>query len=133
LFCFGLVRFFWFFAYKTETEPADFFKILIVFFFGYLFSGFLGLIGFSVFLLTPSKEEINWWEFFNILQKLGDDNFFHLRLGWTFLLKHVYFCVSKMLSKNLNFFFFTSNYYFFSSWIFFLFSYVTFFHTVKRK
>jgi hypothetical protein len=64
LFCFGSVRFFWFFAYKTETEPADFFKILIGFFFrfgffGYLFSGFLGLIGFSVFLLTPSKEEIN--------------------------------------------------------------------------
>jgi hypothetical protein len=84
-------------------------------------------------LLTPSKEEINWWEFFNILQKLGDDNFFHLRLGWTSLLKHVYFYVSKMLSKNLNFFFFTSNYYFFSSWIFFLFSYVTFFHMVKRK
>jgi hypothetical protein len=63
-FCFSSVRFFRFFAYKTETEPADFFKILIGFFFqfgffGYCFSGFLGLIGFSVFLLTPSKEEIN--------------------------------------------------------------------------
>jgi hypothetical protein len=37
LFCFGLVRFFWFFAYKTETEPADFFKILIGFFFSVRF------------------------------------------------------------------------------------------------
>ena len=39
---FGSVRFFWFFAYKTETEPAGFFKNLI------------GLIGFffgSVFLV----------------------------------------------------------------------------------
>jgi hypothetical protein len=25
----GLVRFFWFQAYKTETEPVGFFKILI--------------------------------------------------------------------------------------------------------
>jgi hypothetical protein len=32
-FCFGSVRFFQFFAYKTETEPAGFFKILIGYFF----------------------------------------------------------------------------------------------------
>jgi hypothetical protein len=42
---------------KTETEPVVFFKILIGFFSrfgfsGYFFSSFLGLIGFSVFLLT---------------------------------------------------------------------------------
>jgi hypothetical protein len=56
---FGSVRFF---GYKTETEPAGFFKNLIGLigfffrfgFFGYFFSGFLGLIGFPVFLLTPS-------------------------------------------------------------------------------
>jgi hypothetical protein len=55
------VRFFWFKAYKIETEPVSFFKILIgsigffsrFGFFGYFFSGFLGLIGFLVFLLTP--------------------------------------------------------------------------------
>jgi hypothetical protein len=38
---FGSVRFFWFFAYKTETEPAGFFKNLIgliSFFFGSVFS-----------------------------------------------------------------------------------------------
>jgi hypothetical protein len=38
---FGSVRFFWFFAYKTETEPAGFFKNLIGligFFFGSVFS-----------------------------------------------------------------------------------------------
>jgi hypothetical protein len=39
---FGSVRFFWFFAYKTE--PAGFFKNLIGFFFGSVFSVF-----FSVF------------------------------------------------------------------------------------
>jgi hypothetical protein len=31
------VRFFWFFAYKTEIEPVDVFKILIGFFFGSVF------------------------------------------------------------------------------------------------
>jgi hypothetical protein len=32
------VRFFWFQAYKTETEPVGFFKILIGFFHGSVFS-----------------------------------------------------------------------------------------------
>ena len=61
-FGFGSVRFFRIFGYKTETEPAGFFKNLIGLigfffrfgFFGYFFSGFLGLIGFPVFLLTPN-------------------------------------------------------------------------------
>jgi hypothetical protein len=49
---------FWFQAYKTSTEPVRFFKILIGligFFHGSVifFSGFLDLIGFLVFLLTP--------------------------------------------------------------------------------
>jgi hypothetical protein len=35
---FGSVRFFRFFVYKTETEPAGFFKNLIGFFFGSVFS-----------------------------------------------------------------------------------------------
>ena len=57
-FRFSSVWFFWFFAYKTEIEPAGFFKNLIGFFFrfgffGYFFSDFLGLISFPVFLLTP--------------------------------------------------------------------------------
>jgi hypothetical protein len=43
---------------QNRTEPVGFFKILIGFFsqfgfFGYFFSSFLGLIGFSVFLNTP--------------------------------------------------------------------------------
>jgi len=54
----GLARFFLFQAYKTETEPVGFLKILIGFFHGLVFSvffsGFFGLIGFSVFLLTPN-------------------------------------------------------------------------------
>jgi len=58
---FGSVRFFRFFAYKTETKPAVFFKNLIGLigfffrfgFFIYFFSGFLGLIGFPIFLLIP--------------------------------------------------------------------------------
>jgi hypothetical protein len=54
------VLFFRFQAYKTETEPVSFLKILICFFsrfgfFSYFFSGFLGLIGFSDFLLTSSR------------------------------------------------------------------------------
>ena len=61
-FRFGSVWFFRFFAYKTETEPAGFFKNLIgligfffrLGFFGYFFYGFIGLIGFAVILLTPS-------------------------------------------------------------------------------
>jgi len=58
---FGLVRVVWFKHYKTgnRTEQDIFLNILIGFyfrfgFFGYFFSGFLGLIGFSVFLLTPN-------------------------------------------------------------------------------
>jgi hypothetical protein len=47
----GLARFFvgsvWFFVYKTETEPAGFFKNLIGFFFGSVFSVIFFLI-FSV-------------------------------------------------------------------------------------
>jgi hypothetical protein len=42
-FRFGSVRFFWFFVYKTETEPAGFFKKLIGligFFFRFGFFGF---------------------------------------------------------------------------------------------
>jgi hypothetical protein len=42
------VRFFQFQAYKTETEPVSFFKILIGFFFY-----FLRLIGFLVFFYSP--------------------------------------------------------------------------------
>jgi len=50
----GSIRFFRFQNYKTE--PVGFLKILICFFsrfgfFSYLFSGFFGLISFSVFLL----------------------------------------------------------------------------------
>jgi len=60
---FGLVRFFQFFAYKTE--PAGFFKNLIgliIFFFRFFFFGFLGLIGFPVFLLTPTAGLfVNIW------------------------------------------------------------------------
>ena len=59
LFRFGLI--FQFQAYKTKTESAGFFKILIGLicffsrfsFFGYFFSSFLGLIIFFIFLLTP--------------------------------------------------------------------------------
>jgi hypothetical protein len=40
LFGFGLVRFFRFQAYKTETEPVGFFKILIGFFFTVRFFSF---------------------------------------------------------------------------------------------
>jgi hypothetical protein len=53
---FGSVRFFWFFAYKTETEPIGFFKNvigLIGFFFGSVFFfRFSRFNHFPVFLLT---------------------------------------------------------------------------------
>ena len=55
---FGSVRFFRFQDYKTETELVGFFKILIgliSFFSRFSFFGFLRLISFSVFLLTPNK------------------------------------------------------------------------------
>jgi len=61
----GLARFFQFQAYKTETEPAGFFKILIglIIFFhssvlSVIFFCFLGLIGFSVFLFTPKYDTL---------------------------------------------------------------------------
>jgi hypothetical protein len=59
---FSSVWFFWFQAYKTETEPpVGFFKILIGlirFFsrFGF-FRFFSGFLGFSVFLLTPTTNQ----------------------------------------------------------------------------
>jgi hypothetical protein len=57
-FCLGSVRFFRFQAYKIETEPkpVSFFKILIDFFHGTVFSVifFLIFLVFSVFLLTFS-------------------------------------------------------------------------------
>jgi hypothetical protein len=53
---------------RTESEIfCDFLISLIGFFswfdfFGYIFSGFLGLIGFSVFLLTPtSRDHFSLW------------------------------------------------------------------------
>jgi hypothetical protein len=55
---------------RNLTEPVGFFKILIGFFlrfgfFGYFFSGFLGLIGFSVFLNTPNYGTVynKFWYF----------------------------------------------------------------------
>jgi hypothetical protein len=43
--------------------------------------------------------------FFYIIIKLGDNNFFfNFRLGWIFLLKHIWFCFSKMLWKIFEFF-----------------------------
>ena len=63
---FGSVRVVRFKHYKTgnRTEPDIFLNILIGLigfyfrfgFFGYFFSDFLGLIGFSVFLLTPNRH-----------------------------------------------------------------------------
>ena len=66
---FGSVRFF---GYKTETEPAGFFKKLIGFFlfgfFSYFFFNFLSLISFLVFLLNPNSHIFkilhameSWW------------------------------------------------------------------------
>jgi hypothetical protein len=57
----GSIRFFWFYAYKTETEPVGFFKILInliEFFlrFGFFSYFFSCLIGFSVVLLIPNSS-----------------------------------------------------------------------------
>jgi hypothetical protein len=64
-FCLGSVRFFRFQTYKTKTEPVGFFKILISlisFFFTVRFFQllFFGLIGFSVFLLTPSSKPLKF-------------------------------------------------------------------------
>jgi len=39
---------------------------------------------------------------------MGDDNVFHLRLGWIYLLKHIFFLVSKILLKKFEFFNFFS-------------------------
>jgi hypothetical protein len=58
LFGFGLVRFFRFQAYKTETEPVGFFKILIGFFFTVRFFSFFFRFSrfnrFFDFFLTPN-------------------------------------------------------------------------------
>jgi hypothetical protein len=61
----GLARFglvFQFQTYKTETEPVGFFKNLIGFFHGSVFSviffNFLNLIDFSVFFLPSKKNTI---------------------------------------------------------------------------
>jgi hypothetical protein len=49
-FRFGSIRFFRFFAYKTETEPAGFFKNLIGLI-GFFFGSVFLVIFFSVFLV----------------------------------------------------------------------------------
>jgi hypothetical protein len=73
-FRFGLVFFcsvFWFFAYKTETRPASFFKILI------------GLIGFffdSVFLVFfffSFLNLINFLVFFSFLDEMSSKGDFN--------------------------------------------------------
>jgi hypothetical protein len=56
------VRFFRFKAYKTETKPVSFFKILIDFFlqfsfFSYFFSNFSNLINFLIFF-SPLRKTI---------------------------------------------------------------------------
>jgi hypothetical protein len=65
---FNSVRFFRFQAYKNETEPVGFFKILIGFFsqfvfFGYFFSDFLNLINFQFFYSPLFSRHL---KFFNI-------------------------------------------------------------------
>jgi hypothetical protein len=64
---FGSVRFFQFQAYKIETKPVGFFKILIGFFsrfgfFSYFFFSFLGLID---FFLTPTTFNKIWVKTFS--------------------------------------------------------------------
>jgi hypothetical protein len=64
----GLARFglvFQFQTYKTETEPVGFFKILIGFFHGSVFSviffsSFLNLINFSVFFSSLKKTQFSF-------------------------------------------------------------------------
>jgi len=74
----------------TNFFPFNFFpfKIFSIFFSSLNFF-FFSLIDFFPYC----KEKINWCDFFYIVQKLGDNNFFPLRLGWIFLFKHVCFCL----------------------------------------
>ena len=50
-----------------------------------------------------------------MIQKLGDDNFLSFEVGLNFLIKFFCFCVSKILLKQFNFFYFflTFNKYFY--------------------
>jgi hypothetical protein len=79
----------------------------------------LTIFFFSLIFFSYCKEKINWWKFLYIVQKLGDDNFFYLRLGWIFLLKHVCFYVSKMLSKKFDFFFIIQIYIYFLMFLYY--------------
>ena len=54
-----------------------------------------------------SKEEINWYNFFILFKSWVIIIFFHLRLCWISLLRHIYFYISKIIwkkLKNFNFF-----------------------------
>ena len=86
-FGFGSVRFFWFQTYKTGTEPISFFKILIGFFHGLVFSVFLfyflDLIGFSVFfnsVTNTRKGSIYWATGLNYFYKRTGSIIFIIRI-----------------------------------------------------
>jgi hypothetical protein len=67
--------FFRFQAYKIETELVGFLKFLIGFFhgsvFSVIFSGFLGLINFLIFVLTPN---------FNVIKENKSHLILHIKL-----------------------------------------------------
>jgi len=70
----GSVRFFRFQAYKTETKPVGFFKILIGFFHGSIFSiNFLYFLNFSIFQFLIGSDLIQKCLilFFSFLEKLN--------------------------------------------------------------
>jgi hypothetical protein len=81
----GSVQVFWFQAYKIETEPVSFFKILIGFFssFGFFsfFFCFLSLIGFLVFFSHPYITYV-YVEFLPYYRKV--ENLFYALFDKTF-------------------------------------------------
>jgi hypothetical protein len=69
---------------------------------------FFFLFSYLIFF-SYGKEEINWWDLFYTIQKLGDDNCFSFKVGLNFLIKACLCLPLKNILKKLNFFFFHSN------------------------
>ena len=63
---------------------------------------------FSDLIFLCSKEKINWWYFFYIVQKLDNDIFFSFEVGLNFLIKACLFFRLKNAFKKYEFFIFFS-------------------------
>jgi len=79
----------------TPNTPATNFFLFKIF--PFLFFSLFNFFAFFLFnFFSYCKEKINWWDFFYIIQKLGDDNLFSFEIELNFLIKtYLFFAFQK--------------------------------------